>query len=236
MSPLQLPPDYPRIRLVESFAELLNTPFANGINALCWPRALAGDFQEVLASLPVEEGIQPLDPATLEGLDLSVEGRRAVETMLADVRCLEEAGLDPTLDCIHAYPRDDEADIVPVHVYSFHVDSAPVIADTWLCTYAGPCSESLRNDEAIPRVDEPATRAALLREYGGEEGEGFREYLAEHCYDLHYSPLPGARPFPFGIGNLWRIANQCPGSPVPPCIHRAPDQRPGSPSRLLLIS
>jgi hypothetical protein len=26
------------------------------------------------------------------------------------------------------------------------------------------------------------------------------------------------------------------GSPVPPCIHRAPDTRPGDPPRLLLIS
>ncbi len=40
----------------------------------------------------------------------------------------------------------------------------------------------------------------------------------------------------FGLGNLWRIAVDYPGSPVPPCIHRAPITRPGRPPRLLLIS
>ena len=39
---------------------------------------------------------------------------------------------------------------------------------------------------------------------------------------LHYAPLPHARSFSFGKGNLWRIAVDYPGSPVPPCIHRAP--------------
>ena len=64
----------------------------------------------------------------------------------------------------------------------------------------------------------------------------FREYQAENCYDLHYAPLPHARPFSFGRGNLWRIAVDYPGNPVPPCIHRAPTTLPGQPPRLLLIS
>ena len=36
--------------------------------------------------------------------------------------------------------------------------------------------------------------------------------------------------------HLWRIAVDYPGSPVPPCVHRAPETRPGRPPRLLLIS
>ena len=31
-------------------------------------------------------------------------------------------------------------------------------------------------------------------------------------------------------------AAMAPGSPVPPCIHRAPETHPGDPPRLLLIS
>jgi hypothetical protein len=76
----------------------------------------------------------------------------------------------------------------------------------------------------------------LLRGFGGEDNEAFREYLAENCYDLHYAPTPNAQPFSFGLGSLWRIAVDYPGSPVPPCIHRAPITRPGRPPRLLLIS
>ena len=93
----------------------------------------------------------------------------------------------------------------------------------------------MRNDEAKRRVDVPETRAELLRLFGGEDNDVFREYLNENCYDLHYAPVASARPFSFGVGNLWRIAVQYPGSPVPPCIHRAPATRPGQ-LRLLLIS
>lgn len=125
---------------------------------------------------------------------------------------------------------------MPVDVYSFHADSAPVAAETWLCTYAGAPSEGLRNDEALRRVDIPATRAELLRCFGGPDGDDFREFLRDHCYDLHYAPTANARPFSFGVGNLWRIAVEYPGSPVPPCIHRAPATLPGQPPRLLLIS
>jgi len=62
------------------------------------------------------------------------------------------------------------------------------------------------------------------------------EYLNENFYDLHYAPVEGAQPFSFGLGNFWRIATEYPGSPVPPCIHRAPPDAPGRAPRLLLIS
>ena len=121
-------------------------------------------------------------------------------------------------------------------VFSFHADSATVAADTWLCTYHGAASAGLRNDEAQRRVDLPATRAELLRQFGGQDNDQFCDYLKENCYDLHYAPIPLARPFDFGLGNLWRIATDYPGSPVPPCIHRAPATLPGQSPRLLLIS
>ncbi len=227
------PPDDPRIRRVESFAELLATPFADGVNALCWRRMLPGDFGEVVARLGVGEGIVALDDTRLAGLGLSVAGRVAVETMLEDLRLLRAHDREPVLNCIHGYPRDEDAGPVATDVFSFHADSAPVEADTWLCTYYGVASEGLRNDEAQRRVEVPGTRAALLELFGGEDNDDFREWLADHCYDLHYAPLPGARPFSFGVGHLWRIAVEWPGSAVPPCIHRAPES---DKPRLLLIS
>jgi hypothetical protein len=72
--------------------------------------------------------------------------------------------------------------------------------------------------------------------FGGENNEEFLEFLNDHHFDLHYAPLPQAQPFSFGLGNLWRIAVQYPGCPVPPCIHRAPTTLPSQPSRLLLLS
>lgn len=138
------------------------------------------------------------------------------------------------LNCIHGYPRDEAPGPIPTDVFSFHADSAPVPADTWLCTYHGACSEGLRNEDAQRRIDDPATRAALLEQFGGADDAGFREFLHENCYDLHYAAKRGAQPYAFGQFNLWRIAVEYPGSPVAPCIHRAPATVPGEP-RLLLI-
>jgi hypothetical protein len=236
MTPLSLPPDYPRIRRVHTFHELLTTPFADGVNALCWERALPGDFGEVVGLLGEGEGIEALDEVRLVSLPASAAGRVAIEVLLEDLRRLREQERDPALNCIHGYPRDEEPGPVPTDVFSFHADSAPVEADTWLCTYHGPASEGLRNEEARRRVDVPETRAELLRGFGGEDGREFREYLHELCYDLHYAPIGKARPFSFGLGHLWRIAVDWPGSAVPPCIHRAPETLSGDGPRLLLIS
>jgi hypothetical protein len=226
------------IRRVASFAELLTTPFASGVNALCWPRVLAGNFAEVVACLGAGEGepITVLDEAQLAALPLSPAGRLAADAMLADLALLRAHDCDPVLNCIHGYPRDEEPGPVITDVFSYHADRAPVEASTWLCTYHGPASEGLPNEAAQRRVDLPPTRAALWALYGGSDEAEFGEFLSEHCYDLHYAPQEGAQPFSFGIGNLWRIAVAYPGSPVPPCIHRAPATLPGQPARLLLIS
>ena len=230
------PPGCTCVRVVNSFAELVSTPFGDGVNALCWPRSLAGDFDEITARLgPVDE-ITGLDEDDLLALDLSPAGRVARATLIEDLRLLREHGLAPNLDCIPAYPRDDGSGPVPIDVYSFHADSANTVADTYLCSYTVACSEGLRNEDALRCVDLPETRAELLRLHGGADDESFRAFLAEHFYDLHYVAAPHARPYSFGLGNLWRIATACPGSPVPPCVHRAPDTVPGQPPRLLLIS
>ena len=236
MTPFSLPAGYTRIKVVNSFDELVATPFADGVNALCWPRTLTGDFSEVVGHLAVGEGITTLDEARLLTLPVCAAGRAAIDILLEDQRLLRRHGLEPVLDCINGYPRNETPGPVRTDVCSFHADSATMEADTWLCTYHGPASEGLRNDEAIRRVDIPETRAALLKLFGGNDDDDFREYLNENFYTLHYVPVPQAQPFSFGHGNLWRVAVEYPGSPVPPCIHRAPDPVPGQPPRLLLIS
>ena len=236
MAALSLPTDYPRIRQVGSFDELISTPFGDRVNALCWPRTLTGDFSEVVRHLALDDDLTTLDEEILLALPLSEAGQIAVAILLRDLRSLRDLELDPVLNAITAYPRDEEPGAIPVDVYSFHADSAPVVAETWLCTYHGAPSEGLRNDEGIRRLALPGMREILLAEYGGTDDEGFTDYLSEHCYDLHYAPLPAAQPFSFGVGHLWRIAVDYHGSPVPPCLHRAPESLPGDPVRLLLIS
>ena len=206
------------------------------MNAFCWPRDLPGDFAEVAKALGTGAGITTVEEATAAGAPVEQAGAVAREVLLADQELLRAHELDPVLDCIRGSAARKTPAVVRTDVHSFHVDSAPVPAETWLCSYLGASTEGLRNEEARRRMDLPETRARLLQLFGGEDGEAFREFLAEHGYDLHYAPAPGAEPFAFGLGNLWRIAVEYPGSPVPPCIHRAPETLPGDPARLLLIS
>lgn len=224
------------IRRVASFAELTGTTFAGDVNALCWPRDLAGDFQEIVDRLGTDEGMTSIDDDDLSALTLSREGAIARAILLADQALLRDAGLAPSLDCIVGYPRDDATGTIATDVYSFHVDSAPVPADTYLCTYIGASSEGLANQSAQRWIDDPDTRARLLASYGGLDDAEFAAYLSERHYDLHYQSLGCAVPYTFGIGHLWRIAIAYPDSPVLPCIHRAPLTRPDAPARLLLIS
>jgi hypothetical protein len=234
--PFTPPSGYDRVKVVRSFQELVATPFADGVNALCWPRTLPGDFNEIVNHLGAPEEIITLEDAFLRTLPLSAAGRIARDILIQDQQWLRDAGVAPILNCIPAYPRDAEAGPVATDVYGFHADSATVMADTYLCSYTEAASEGLRNDEARRRVDIPEVRAELLKLHGGPDDDDFLVYLNENCFDLHYAPLPQARPFSFGLGNLWRIATEYPGCPVPPCIHRAPDTVPGRPPRLLLIS
>ncbi len=230
------PVTYPRIKLVTSFRDLVATPLTGGVNAVCWSRALAGDFAEVVRSLAIHSGINTLDDTLLDGLSVSENGGKAVDAMRKDLRRLRELDKDPALNCIDGYPRDESPGPVATDVFSFHADSAMVETETFLCTYHGPASEGLSNEEARRRVDIPEIRAQLLQEYGGKDDEAFLAHLSECSYDLHYAPVPDAQPFSFGQGNLWRIAVSWPGNPVPPCIHRAPETRDGDPPRLLLIA
>jgi hypothetical protein len=225
-----------RVRNVGSFDELITTRFQGDINALCWPRQLPGDFKNITDQLLTDDGITTIGDDDLQALTLSPAGAVAREVLLADQALLRGQGLAPGLDCITGYFRDGAASPVPTDVYSFHVDSAPVPADTYLCTYAGSPSQGLANELAIRRVEVAETRAQLLKDYGGPDGQDFAAYLTEHCFDLHYWPQTGAQPYSFGLGNLWRIAIAYPGCPVLPCIHRAPLTMPGAITRLLLIS
>jgi hypothetical protein len=221
------------IKRVPTFNSLLSAPFDHGVNALCWERPLPGDYAEVVAKLGPGEGIVSLDEDRLRSLKLTAYGLLAIEQMLGDLALLRDAGRDPALNIIYGYPRDEEGGPVPTDVMSWHADSAPVEADTWLCTYHGAPSEGLLNKHALRKVDDPQIRSELLKLYGGPDDEAFSEWLAENHYDLHYAPRPGAQPYSFGQFNLWRIACAWPGSPVPPCVHRAPISHT---PRLLLIS
>ena len=236
MPPLLTP--YNRIKIVHSFDELMAASFGPVVNAVCWQRELEGDFDAVAALLRDEEDVTSLDEETLLQMrpKLGAMGQMAIDVMIADHHLLQAHGLQPSTECVPQYERDDDDAIIPTDVYSFHADRATIAADTYLCSYNEAASEGLRNDEAKRHIDIPATRAELFKIFEQLGGGDFDDFLRENCYDLHYAPIPDAVPFSFGIGNMWRIAIEYPGCPVPPCLHRAPQTIIGRAPRLLLIS
>jgi hypothetical protein len=229
-------PRFPCTKVVDTFDELMATQFDKSTNALCWGRALPGDFDEIAIQLSGYDEILSLEEDDLYSLNLSKDGQIARDLLLQDLLLLRNLGLEPNLDCIPFYPRDSKPGPVATDVYSFHVDTANTHADTFLCSYNLAPSEGLVNSDAVRKVDIPETRSELLKRYGKEDDEGFTEYLRKNHFDLHYLPVPNAAPYSFGLGNLWRIATDCPNSPTLPCIHRAPTTLTGQPPRLLLIS
>jgi hypothetical protein len=219
---------------VSSFEALVSTPFRGDINAMAWMRQLAGDFAEIVGKLPAPEHLELLETDALCALELSPQGQMARETLLHDMQLLSQHGASPILNLITCYERDNAFPFFPTDVYGYHVDRASIPADTFLCTYHGAPSDILPNTQAEQKIQVPEIRAALQNLYGGSSEDGFEAFLEEHFFDLHYQPKLGAVATSLGIGNLWRLATDYPGSPVLPCVHRAPVEQAGQ-TRLLLI-
>jgi hypothetical protein len=222
-----------QIHTVTNFNDLVSRPFTGLINAICWTRELTGDFSEIVQQVVLTENMVVLEEDDLLNLLLSEQGQLARDVLLNDLKLLKAHGASPTLNVIRCYDRDDDSPFFPTDVYSFHVDRSPVPTDTFLCTYHGAPSEILPNAQARQKVLVPEIRAELKKLYGGAD-EGFESFLSEHFFDLHYQAKPDAAPISQGLGHLWRLAIDHPESNVPPCVHRAPEEKNGE-KRLLMI-
>ena len=222
-----------QIRFVTNFQDLVYTPFQKENNANCWTRDLVGDFSEIVTRIELSGNIAEIDIEELLELELSDFGQLAREVLLNDIKVLKEQGASPILNLIKYYDRDDSYPFFPTDVYSFHVDRSPIATDTFLCTYYGASSEIVPNAEATQKVLVPEIRHELKKLYDGPD-EGFESFLSEYFFDLHYQAQPNANIIRLGVGHLWRLAVDHPGSEVLPCLHRAPKEKTGE-SRLLLI-
>ncbi|WP_076382909.1 DUF1826 domain-containing protein [Filimonas lacunae] len=222
-----------QVHCVTNFHDLVSTPYNGMVNAICWTRKLTGDFSEIVKKVALSGNITTIEQEELYALQLSEQGQLAREILINDLQALKTHGASPTLNVINHYDRDENYPFFPTDVYSFHVDRSPIPTDTFLCTYYGESSEILPNSQVQQKILIPEIRDELRKLYHGAE-EGFDSFLSEHFFDLHYQATPNAHPTSLGIGHLWRLAIDHPESKVPPCIHRAPKEKPGQ-SRLLMI-
>jgi hypothetical protein len=203
------------------------------MNAVCWSRDLVGDFKEIVDQLELKDNITEIYTEDLLALHLSEQGIFARDIILKDLQLLSDFGASPSLNLLKSYERDDELDFIATDVYSYHVDRSPIETDTFLCTYYGPASDILPNDQVEQKILIPEIRDKLKRLYDGPDAE-FEQFLEEYFFDLHYQPKPDAQPINLGAGHLWRLAVDHPTQQALPCVHRAPVENEGE-YRLLLI-
>ena len=217
---------------VNTFEELLSTPFEGKINALSWKREIEGDYEAIVNAFEFKENIIEIDPSDLKNLKLSEAGIIAINTILNDYELLQSQGASPVLNIIKYYEEDTSFPFFPTDVYSYHVDRSPVATNTFLCTYFGSPSELIPNEQAIQKITIPEIREKLISLFDGETTE-FETFLSEHFFDLHYATKPNTEPIQSEIGHIWRLAVDHPSSKVLPCVHRAPKEN--GKKRLLLI-
>ncbi|MBV7532450.1 DUF1826 domain-containing protein [Chitinophaga sp. sic0106] len=222
-----------QIQYVNNFHDLVATPFHGAVNAICWKRNLTGDFAEIIEKIPLDGNITEIDEEELLALQLTAQGQLAREALLSDWKALEAYGALPSLNVIKYYEQDDTHPFFPTDVYSFHVDRSPIPTATFLCTYYGEASDILPNSQAQQKILIPEIREELFKLYGGP-ADGFELFLSDNFYDLHYQAAPDASTVNLGLGNLWRLGVDHPGSQVLPCVHRAPKEKSGE-KRLLMI-
>ncbi|WP_151723539.1 DUF1826 domain-containing protein [Acinetobacter ursingii] len=222
-----------QIRLVSTFSELIHSNFQKSMNAICWHRNLIGDFKEIVDKLDLKENITEISIEDLLKLKLSENVHLARDIILKDMQLLTDFGASPILNLLKNYQRDEDLDFISTDVYSYHIDRSPIETDTFLCTYFGPASDILPNDQVEQKIKIPAIREKLKQLYHGPEDE-FDIFLEDHFFDLHYQPKPDANPLNLGSGHLWRLAVDHPKQQVLPCVHRAPTERKNE-YRLLLI-
>lgn len=225
--------DNPQVGMVSNFSELVETEFQGTVNALCWPRNLRGNFEEIVSKIQLKDNITEISADDLLALELSDEGNFAREIILNDLQYLTDFGALPSLNLLKCYERDEELDFFATDVYSYHVDRSPIGTDTFLCTYYGTASDIIPNDEVTQKILVPEIREKLKELHDGPEAE-FEDFLKDCFFDLHYQPNPGAQPTNLGTGHLWRLAVDHPNQKVLPCVHRAPLENEGQ-YRLLLI-
>ena len=223
-----------QIQEVHSFQDLMQTPFHGTVNAICWNRTLRGNFAEIVQKLESQEKLNIITPDQLIQLDLSQEASLAREIIINDIKLLHEQGAAPQLNLIKQYERDTEDLFFPTDVYSFHVDRAPVPANTILCTYFGTTSQIVPNEHATQKIQIPEIRAEIKKNYNPKDYHNFDEFVTENFLDLHYQAIPTAQITSLGLGHMVKLAIDHPESTVLPCIHRAPLERKGE-CRLLLI-
>jgi hypothetical protein len=233
LNSMDLSPIGSQIQSVSNFHDLVSAPMRGEINAICWTRELSGDFAEIVEKIEMDENIKSIDPEELLALPLSEQGQLAREILLSDFRLLKAHGASPTLNVINYYDRDDAGSFFPTDVYCFHVDRSPLPTDTFLCTYYGEPSDIVPNSQCTKKILIPHIRDELKKWQSGAE-EDFESFLSEHFFDLHYQANPDAHIISLGLGHLWRLAVDHPESKVPPCVHRAPKEKPGQ-RRLLMI-
>lgn len=119
----------------------------------------------------------------------------------------------------------------------FHFDGGNVEIGRVLIPYTAPTTEGIAPEDCIRFVDIPKFQQDLIGRYGQDKVDPaelaalYKQGIAEIRL-----PLPGAVPYSFSAGDVFRHAVQENMAGVTPHLHRAPPMPKGAKPRLLLVA
>ncbi len=198
-------PSQNRTQTVDTLSSVFHDAFSDGVNVLVKKRKLAGNFNALARLIAREHPDQTviyLDMVKVSHLFSKNRHRMSRNTKVAANRVLSD------MKAANAAGYHTTLRLVAgtngygeEEVYKYHADSSDNDAGTILSCYAGPVTEGIRNEE------------------GEKLGYGI------------FKAKKGAKPRRFGLGDIWRHANDHWRNPY---LHRAP-QEGKDVLRLLLV-
>lgn len=195
------------VKVVSDLASVLTEPFGERANVVLCRRHISGDFNALAKRYSarfLEKASETISPSLLSSLKVTPDEKLAARAILQDMAEIRRAGFDQELRLIQ--PQGYRKSIM---VHRPHVDYGALSGRVLAC-YSGVGTEGYVPDDCTVNI---------------------RNILEQ---DQGVSIKPGARPFRFSLGDIWRQAVV--GSPaVQPFVHYAPvDQKAGP--RLLLVA
>lgn len=212
--PGPIPRKNSRVKVVASLSDMFNRAFggAEEVNCIVHPRKLSGDFNALARRLsaPLKLEKKPFVELSTDAFALHARSLRGAEKKAAKAILAD-------------MKRMDEQNLNPVlrvigegdyreqsafdRVHDFHADGVTKVGGyKVLCCYTSPVTEGLRLEDA------------------------------EFQEDGYYKMKPGAKPFSFRPGSIWRHAVIGTGEGILPFIHRAPHVSEQRQPRLILMA
>ena len=215
-------------------------------NVILHRRKLRGDFNALAAHLAgnkkvtIDRSLRREDVVKAEK-ELKGKAKKAAQEILADIDMLAREGYHSTklrLIGDEGYRMDHGYDLKKGSGVSlFHFDGGQPLKGRVLTAYAGATTQGIAPEDCIRFVDIPKFQQDLIGRFGQDhvDPKELAALMKRSIADIRL-PKPGAIPYAFSVGDIFRHAVRDNKAGVTPHLHRAPPMTTGAKPRLLLVA